>query len=181
MSELAVALALHLLLAAADPAEGAARAAASDARAAFELGDFERSLVKYGEAWALKPAPRLLFNLGQCHRRLGHHDEAMRFFQRYLDSGTAEPAQASATQQLILDEREALAREETARQLELTRRKLELEALLKQPPPAALPITRQWWFWTGLGVVAAAAVTTGLAVGLAPRPARTTFPDINAR
>jgi tetratricopeptide (TPR) repeat protein len=181
MSELALAVALHLMLSAADPAEGAARAAASDAKAAFEQGDFERSLGKYAEAWALKPAPRLLFNLGQCHRRLGHHEEAMRFFQRYLDAGTAEPAQASATQQLIVDERQALAREQTARQLELTRRRLELEAMLKQPPALALPITRQWWFWTGLGAVAAAAVTTGLVVGLAPRPSHTTFPDINAR
>jgi tetratricopeptide (TPR) repeat protein len=179
MSELA--LLAWLTLCALPSSDAAARSAAGEARVAYEQGQFQHSLAKYEEAYTLLPAPRLLFNLGQCHRRLGQHELAVQYFQRFLDAGQEDAAQSEVTAGLIADERQALLREDTLLQLDLTNRRLDLEAALRQPVGATQPITRQWWFWTAVGAVAVAAVTTGLAVGLAPRPTPTTFPDLNAR
>jgi tetratricopeptide (TPR) repeat protein len=168
------------LVIAAEPSEVAARAAATEARAAYERRDFERSAVAYTTAWGLKPAPRLLFNLGQCHRQLEHHETAIIFFQRYLDTDPPEAEQVAATRQLIVDERLALAHAETARQLELTRRRLELEATLRVAP-TVVPLTQRWWFWTALGVGVAAGATTGIMLAATTPRTPTTFPDLNAR
>ncbi len=168
-----------MLVVAAEPVDLAAKAAATDARLAYERGDFERSLAKYTEAWGLKAAPRLLFNLGQCHRQLAHHELAISFFQRYLDTNPVELEQAAATRQLIADERLALAHAQTARQLELTRRQLELEAALRQP--TSTPITQRWWFWAAIGVTVTAGATTAIVLATGAPRTPTTFPDLNAR
>jgi len=62
-------------------------------------------------------------------------------------------------------------------------RRAELEAALKAAPPAGppgTPVYQRWWFWTGLGVVAAGAAT-GIALAATPHATPTTFQDINAR
>src|SRR5207249_191197 len=81
-----VALIVALAAPKADPNESAARAAAAEAKTAYEAQDFSKALEKYSQAYSLKQAPRLLFNIAQCHRQLGHHEQAVTFFQRYLDS-----------------------------------------------------------------------------------------------
>jgi tetratricopeptide (TPR) repeat protein len=168
------------LLVAAEPTDAAAKAAATEARLAYERHDFERSLAKYTEALALKPAPRLFFNLGQCHRQLGHHELAITFFQRYLETDPPELEQAAATRQLIADERLVLSRAETARLLELTHRQLELEAALRQPATPT-PITQRWWFWAAIGVTVTAGATTAIVLATGATRTPTTFPDLNAR
>lgn len=96
-------LALALLLAAA-PAladdAAAAKKAAKAAKAAFDLGRFGEALAKYEEAYRLKAVPGLLFNLGQCHRQLGHTEQALHFFKQYLESGPP-AAQAKATREVV--------------------------------------------------------------------------------
>src|SRR3954466_12999163 len=54
------------------------------AQTAFDLGEFEKAKVLYAEAYELKPLPALLFNIGQCHRKLGEWSKAAFFYRRYL-------------------------------------------------------------------------------------------------
>jgi tetratricopeptide (TPR) repeat protein len=101
------ALCLWLLLAgvafAAPPSpEARARALATEAKKAFDLNHFEQAIAGYEEAYRLKPAPGLLFNLGQGHRRAGHLEKALFYFRRYLETNPA-PAQAKATEEVLAE------------------------------------------------------------------------------
>lgn len=53
-----------------DARKQAARKAVDAATAAFTAGDFTRALARFEEAMALRPNPKLHYNLGVCHQRL---------------------------------------------------------------------------------------------------------------
>ncbi|MDP1823586.1 MAG: tetratricopeptide repeat protein [Archangium sp.] len=93
-------LVLSGLALAAPAAETAARAAALEAKKAFDLGDFPKAIEQYEAAYKLKAAPGLLFNLGQSHRRAGNLDKAIFYFRRYLETNPPE-AQAKATEEVL--------------------------------------------------------------------------------
>ena len=42
--------------------------------------------------------------------------------------------------------------------------------VVQSPPPASVPLYKKWWFWTAIGVVAAAAVVTGFALSGDAKP-----------
>lgn len=53
-----------------DADKAAARKAAEAAAAAFAVGDFAGALARFEQAMALRPNPKLHYNLGVCHQRL---------------------------------------------------------------------------------------------------------------
>src|SRR4051812_8016102 len=53
-----------------------ARQVNNEAQVEYELGHFQRSLELYEKAYKLRPIPGLLFNVAQCHRKLGQLKEA---------------------------------------------------------------------------------------------------------
>jgi hypothetical protein len=77
---LALALSLSAALparAATDPATQArASAAVTAARAAFERADYAAAITHFEAALALRPAPKIHYNLGVCHTRLYRAAEA---------------------------------------------------------------------------------------------------------
>ncbi|MBL8936331.1 MAG: tetratricopeptide repeat protein [Archangium sp.] len=187
----------------AEPVDAQAKRIALEGKKAFDTGDFATAIARYETAYRLKPAPNLLFNLGQCHRKSGALDEALSYFRRFLETNPPQ-AQAEATQQVIgeVEAQRAAQREaaeakakadEQARldemrvaaaraEADAAARKLQLELTRREElPPPPPPVTTRWWFWTGVAVVVAAGVTTAAVVATSPRPVTTTFPDINAR
>ena len=40
----------------------------------FDLAEYEQALVEFKEAYRLKPDATLLYNIAQCHRKLGNID-----------------------------------------------------------------------------------------------------------
>jgi tetratricopeptide (TPR) repeat protein len=50
----------------------------------YNSGDFDRALADIKSAYDLSGLPGLLFNLGQCHRALGHWKEAEFSYRAYL-------------------------------------------------------------------------------------------------
>jgi tetratricopeptide (TPR) repeat protein len=50
----------------------------------FDLSEYEPALAAFKEAYRSKPDPVFLYNIAQCHRKLGHTDEAITFYQNYL-------------------------------------------------------------------------------------------------
>ncbi len=50
----------------------------------FDLAEFEPALADFKEAYRNKPDPVFLYNIAQCHRKLGHADDAISFYQTYL-------------------------------------------------------------------------------------------------
>jgi tetratricopeptide (TPR) repeat protein len=78
----------------APPARGQRRVdPATEAKAHYELGvtayglgHFDRALAAFTRAYRLDPAPILLYNIAQAHRKLGNREEAIQHYRRYLDA-----------------------------------------------------------------------------------------------
>ena len=113
----------------ADRRPDAARAVVESAQRAYDLGLFEQALVDYDDAYALDPQPALLFNIGQCHRKLGELERAVHFYRRFV-ALAPESVNASLARDLA-DEVEALVadRERAAREEGAQRRRIELARL----------------------------------------------------
>jgi len=69
---------------AADPAKVAARAHFESAKRLFEVREYARALEEYKEAYLAKPDAAFLYNIAQCHRKLGQNAQALDFFQQFL-------------------------------------------------------------------------------------------------
>jgi len=134
----------------------------------FALGKFDEALEQYQQAFEAKPLPGFLYNIGQCHRNLGNFDQAIFSFRKYL---TLEPnaPNKEAVQHLIDELEERKAREEGQKRI-VTKPIVE---------PTAKPVYKKWWFWTGLGAVAAAGGTTAYILTREKGAPSTTLGDIS--
>lgn len=103
-----------------------ARAAFQRASDAFKIGRFEEALQAYEEAYALKQLPELLFNVGQCHFQLGHHERAVFFYQRYLAE------KKNAPNRTLVERRIAEAEAKLAEEKKLEAARLEAERLARE-------------------------------------------------
>lgn len=72
----------------------AARAAPADSETVFRqhydnalnlysAEQYDEAVREFQAAYAVKPRPRLLFNIGQAHRNLGNYREALRYYLQY--------------------------------------------------------------------------------------------------
>ena len=158
----------------------------------YDLGHFEEALAQYERAYEVYSAPQLLFNIGQCHRELGHHERVVYFFERFLGEVPDAPNRRLVTE-LLEESRAILERQranrvqrneeaEAARQaLEEERQRRESlaeererlaaerdEALRRAAESGEVEpgpeIYEEWWFWTIIGVVVAASVAIPLGV-----------------
>ena len=50
----------------------------------YSGGQFAEALTEYELGYSSVPLPGFLVNIAQCHRRLGHMDEARRAYQKFL-------------------------------------------------------------------------------------------------
>src|SRR5438270_11150865 len=85
--------------AAADPKKEG-RAHFKTAEWLFAQRMYAEAIVEYQAAYRAWPADALFFNIAQCHRNLGHVDEAIDYFERYLKSGHAEASRVEVEELL---------------------------------------------------------------------------------
>lgn len=146
-------------------------------KVAFDLGHFEEALRQYETAYRLLPAPKMLFNIGQCHRNLNHYEQALFAFRRYRRELPGAPNVASVDKLLVeLKEKLRLHHqaekerdEEKNRQAQKAAQLATLKAASRRTPAAPVPIYKKWWFWTVIGGVALGGGAAG--VYFATRPA----------
>ena len=50
----------------------------------YNLGEFVQALDMYRRAYRAKPLAAFLFNIAQCHRKLGQHADAVTMYQSFL-------------------------------------------------------------------------------------------------
>jgi tetratricopeptide (TPR) repeat protein len=62
----------------------AARARAHQGQAFYDLKRFQEAYQEYEQAYLIEQDPALLYNMGQCQRKLGNNDEALHFYRTYL-------------------------------------------------------------------------------------------------
>jgi tetratricopeptide (TPR) repeat protein len=68
----------------ADARPGAARAHYESGVAHYNLDEFAAALAEFTEAYRTKPDPSYLFDIAQCHRKLGNADAAIDYYRKYL-------------------------------------------------------------------------------------------------
>lgn len=108
---------------------------------AYLHGDFAQAVALLDEAYALDPQPVLVYNKARAHEGLGHIDEAILSYEKYLADEPSSPDRGAIEQRLVTlrhqrDERAALAKDRAAVQTE--RAAVEKErATVTEPPPEA--------------------------------------------
>lgn len=127
---------------------------ATKARGLYELGmqrfllaDYEGAITRWEEGFSTRPAPEFLYNIGQAYRRLHRPEQALPYYQRYLDLSPRAPERAEVDRIVATLTAEAQARASQA-------------AATPPATPHDRPLTRKPWFWAtiGGGVVLVAAV-----------------------
>jgi tetratricopeptide (TPR) repeat protein len=151
----------------------------------YNLAEYDKALDAFKEAYRNYEDPIFLFNIGQCHRQLGHKQDAVGFYRAYLRNAPDAPNRAEVNG-LIEKLEAAIAQEEAAKRTAPTvaappapppvvQHPVEqpvtpsLTVTEAAPPPAKVstktPVYKRWWVWTIVGVVVAgAAVGTAVAV-----------------
>jgi len=111
---------------------------------AYRAGDFAKAVGLLKQAYALKPAPVLMYNLARAHEGLGQLDEAVRAYEDYLakepkpqDRGAIEKKVATLKAQIAERERMKREQEEQARR-----------AAEAPPPEKRSPVP---WIVAGIG------------------------------
>ena len=77
----------------------------------YELGEFAPALELYKRAYRIKALPAFLFNMAQCHRKLGQHKDAIAMYQSYL-VGIPNAENKALVESLIAESKAALAQEQ---------------------------------------------------------------------
>jgi len=153
LAMIAVALAAHSA-AADDPATRDARRHFERGEKLYALTRFSEALDEYQKAFDAKPIPDFLFNIGQCYRNLGDYDSAIFSYRKYLTLAPDAPNRAQVEQ--LITELQGKKDQSDTRRLGLSpgRPPPPLRPAAA-PAPAERPIYARWWFWTGIGVLAA--------------------------
>ena len=158
-------LLLGLIIGAASPAradnEALAREQFIEGMRRYQLADYGLALEAFKRAYMQFASPAFLFNIAQCHRRLGHRAEALHFYTSYLDA--APDAQDGEEVARIVAE--LRAEEQTvAPPPVIPPREVSPPAPRTMPVPVAAEVVvtpaaaapaRRWWIW---GVAGAAAI-----------------------
>jgi|GEM_PF-1727581 tetratricopeptide (TPR) repeat protein len=146
-------------------------------KVAFDLGHFAEALKQYESAYRLLPAPKMLFNIGQCYRNLNRYEQALFAFRRYRRELPNAP-NIQAVEKLLVELKEKLRlqheaerkeKEEKKRRLDEATRLAKLQAASRPAVARDIPIYKKWWFWTVVGSVALGGGAVG--VYFATRPA----------
>jgi tetratricopeptide (TPR) repeat protein len=116
-----------------------ARALTAQATVEYNLGRFQQALDLYTKAYERLQKPALLFNIGQCHRLLGHYEQALFFYHGFLRERPDAPNRGLAEQhieesQRALDAQRA-AQQESQRQAEQSARAAAAPAAPAPSPP----------------------------------------------
>jgi tetratricopeptide (TPR) repeat protein len=108
MKALSVVAALALASSAsarADTVPNRARDLAERGRTAHDAKDYATAIASFTEAYALAPAPGLLFNLAQVYRLRGSCDDAALMYRRFLATNPPDDARQLAEAHLSTVER----------------------------------------------------------------------------
>lgn len=142
----------------------------------FRLREFAETIPLLKEAYRLYPSSLFLYNLAQCHLELKQYEEAVSYFENFIEVDPksknrpqAEKYLKQAREGLAVAQEQQRAEEEAKREQERLQKMIELEKQKQNQPVVAAvdkgkPIYAKWWFWTAIG--GAAVAGTGTAVGV---------------
>lgn len=161
----------------------------------FDERDYEAALSEFQAAYRLRQLPSLLYNIAQVHRKLGHAQEAIAYFERYLAVEPDVPREVRqqidrhiASLRVLRDAAEPVKPPEPSPPPEPPEpppAPLVVEPEPPEPPepaeppqpygppapppPVKQPVYKRWWFWTALGGGAAVLIGGAVGIGLGTR------------
>jgi tetratricopeptide (TPR) repeat protein len=150
----------------------------------YRLAEYDQALDAFKEAYRNYSDGSFLFNIGMCHKQLGHKPEAVQAFKSFLAETPNAPnrdevVQLIATIQTEIDaEQKAVAPppEVKPTPVEPTPAVVVTEPA---PVPEHKPVYKKWWLWTTIGAVVVVGVGVGLGVGLTRHSGNgNTFPGV---
>ena len=133
---------------------------------AYDLAEYEAALNEFKEAYRINGDPAFLFNIGQCHRKLGHPADAVTFYRTYLRRAPDTPHRPEVEKFIADLEAIPPAPPPPAAAPQ--------QATVAPPPSAAValvaapaqptsvtdrPVYTRAWFWVVAGAVLAGAAT----------------------
>jgi tetratricopeptide (TPR) repeat protein len=89
---------------------------------AYLHGDFAQAIKLLDEAYALDPQPVLVYNQARAHEGLGHVDEAITLYERYLSEEPSSPDRGA------IDQRLSTLRKQKEERQRLEKEKADVEA-----------------------------------------------------
>ena len=156
------------------------------ATAHFAVGEYHDAAIEYEEAFKLKQDPAILFNAAQSFRLAGDNQQALLLYnniiklypstqyakdskeriEKLAQATTAPPAATPAPVTPIPPPAPAVVAPPPAIEPAAGTPGASATVVSSAPPNAseAHPVYTRWWFWTAIGVVAAGAVITAVAV-----------------
>ncbi len=163
-----------------DPATAKAKELFTHAEALYALTRYDEALAEYEKAYEAKPLPGFLFNIGQCHRQLGHWEKAAYFYRAYLEREPS-PRNRPLVDSLIaeMDEKTHAHASPPPVVPPPDRRKETPRVDLVQPAPA--PLYRRWYVWAGAAAAAVIVVAVVLGVTLSASTPTGSLGSIDAR
>ncbi len=157
-------------------------AATTEARAHFERGKrlyevakFQEALEAFTAAYETKALPDILFNIGQCHRRLGHWDAALFFYRGFLSYQADDSPDRAEAERLMKEVEAAKAAQAVAAAEAAKREELRLQAIARGERPAPLvdagpPVYKRAWFWATVAGLVAVGTAVAVVVALFAGP-----------
>jgi tetratricopeptide (TPR) repeat protein len=107
----------------------------------YDIREYDKALVEYKSAYLAQPDPAFLFNIGQCHRKLGQNQQALNFFQEYLKKASPDDPNRSQVEARIRDiEAEAKLQAEEAQAAAAPAPAPAPEVVPPAPPPATAAV-----------------------------------------
>jgi tetratricopeptide (TPR) repeat protein len=144
----------------------------------YDAGDFAPALAEFKEAFRLRDDPVFLFNMGQCHSKLGDDSSALHAYRSYLRRKPDAPNRAQVEARIAeLEERQGktagtanppppLPPDTTPSVVRTPKPEpapvIDLQSTQPPPEPARTPLLKTWWFWTGVGAVVVGGVATAI-------------------
>jgi tetratricopeptide (TPR) repeat protein len=128
----------------ADSAKSSALAHFETAKRLFEVREYAKALEEYKDAYVAKPDPAFLFNIGQCHRKLGQNEQALDFFQQFLRKAPADDPNRSLVEARIADiraEEQAKSTQPLQANTDPTQSPFEVTPAPLPPSPITTPTT----------------------------------------
>ena len=101
----------------------------------FDLSEYDEALVEFKEAYRLKADATFLYNIAQCHRKLGHLEEALTFYKTYLRRSPDAPNREEVERRI--QELDVEQRAKQSRKAEEEKAAKPAETVAVPPPPPA--------------------------------------------
>ena len=106
----------------------------------YDLAEYDQALPEFKEAYRLMPDATFLYNIAQCHRKLGHVDEALNFYKTYRRRAPDAPNREEIERRIQELEAERQAKpSRKAEEERATKAAAEAQTAIPPEPPAETP------------------------------------------